>query len=66
MSLIQNLLAKADELDLMDARGQIQGIEEVSDILRQAAAYMAKPTYRSGYEKMIHDESTDMSWGAPF
>lgn len=37
MTIADELEDKADELDQMDARGQIWGLEEVSDIMRRAA-----------------------------
>ena len=37
MTIADELEDKADELDQMDARGQIWGLEDVSDIMRRAA-----------------------------
>jgi len=38
MSLETELDAMADHLDLLDAREQIEGMEEVSSLLRRAAS----------------------------
>ena len=48
MTIADELEDKADELDQMDARGQIWGLEDVSDIMRRAATALRPAPVASG------------------
>lgn len=44
MTLRDELIDKADELEMMDARGEIWGLEEVWEIMRRAATALTPPS----------------------